>query len=163
MTTETDTIETAEVETQPEIKYTQEDFKKIASEKKAISDKSKQIEKDLIELQTEMKQIKDEKLKASGDIQAVLTAKEKELLDLQSKVSESEKYKVDYETLQDEIKKELLEKLDKEHKAFAQDLPMTKLREYVKLHQSEKVPTDNSSNKFKNKNESEDAMLGIYK
>lgn len=107
--------------------YSAEEFKRLASEKKAK-------ESEVSELKAKLKQIEDDKLKASGDLQAQLTAREKELEQVSAEKQSLENAKIELETLQTEIKKDLLEQLSKEHLKIAEKLSIQDLKEYVALN-----------------------------
>jgi len=119
---------------EPVIKYSQEDFVKIASEKKAIEASRKALEVERDALKAQIQKATDEKLQESGDLRTLLDNKEKELVESKLKESDLEKLKTEKDELVQGIKDDLSIGLSKNQKEFVKDFSVNQLRQYIKLH-----------------------------
>lgn len=114
--------------------YTEAEFKKLASEKKAYEDKLRTLE-------ANEKKRTDAEALAKGETEKLYN-QEKAAREAAEK--ERDEIKAAKEEIETETRKELMSRLDKDGKEFAKDLSISKLREYVKISgKTSAPPSDN--------------------
>ena len=114
--------------------YSKAELDKIIAQRDEAKNKARALEVETNKVKADLKRIEEDKLKASGDLEALLKSKETELEQTIAEKQSLENAKIELETLQTEIKKDLLEQLSKEHLKIAEKLSIQDLKEYVALN-----------------------------
>lgn len=128
--------------------YSAEEYKIIASEKKAEKEKTKTLQVELDKLKAEKQKLTDDELKKKGDYQTIIDAKETEINELKTKAERVDALETQLQEIETSTKKELLANMTKEQQEYAKDKSVTDIRAFAKLIGTSNSPieVDSSGN-----------------
>lgn len=134
-------VKTPETEVKEEKKP---DLTALESKLTYLDSELKKVIKERDEAKGKLRGISDEEALKKGEYEKLLQERNTELETLKTQLAEAGEFKTKYEAFETQTKAELLESLSDEHKDIAKDLPLEKLKAYVKVNSEKKLETDGS-------------------